>query len=590
MSYIPYSKQFLIEQLKGYGVDENWPLHALAELYVRVKLGAEPTKIGPNDDIQSILDSLAEAYAQTGLTQVAVADPAVIPPADLSVPKGVKLVVGDNTDYGENWGWRDREPWSSIILPYPAAVIYRVDDPAQTGGGSTNWWTSTNATLQDPMFGNAASTPLDYARRRGIIFSFGQVSSRIGTVGSYTYFSKAELKRIVHYGSEICSHSVTHGHPQTQEEEQYEVAMSRKQLEDALADPTTLPSWSVSGQCALSAISLPPADRVLSFIIPGDWDDSQTQLVTQVEGELVNRSQRTDWLMRANYEVIQRCEAGSPGLPGLYNRAYRDWDKALDPAASWDSDVAKLLGRTKTYPTIVTVAHHGPTVNQGTTSVPTAAQFKTLVDTIYDYMKQGWCCCVPLRSAPRLILTPSPYGHDKPDFFRGGLCHGLFDISNVSDTGTEAGITVTASGNGAAAFESGSSFWKPWPHDYTAGYVLKLYWTGTTSGSAYVKWLVRVPPCSRCVLRFDFVAPSSGNGHKFWITIGQYRDYQGDTWSRIVEEWMSPTATDDWQTIFIPMFIYPQATHLNIQIAADYTNRVTNKGVALSNVQFYQVA
>ena len=559
----------------------------------KICLGLKNIWWAPKDAFTETVNAAQNAYTRSGERQVVVLDRAASIPATFTVPKGVVLQAPGYTDYHHFQCWRDGARQETFVLPYPAAIVYRIDDPAQSGGGITNWWTSTQSELTDPMFNNATTTPLDYARRRGIIISFGQVAGKIGQSGTYTYFNRAQLQRIVHYGNEICSHSVTHGAVSTESEMRYETEHSKELIEEALADNSNRPSWSISGQCASSIINFPVADRCSSFIIPGAWSNSQAQILTSG----TPRSQTADYVMRMSYDTVQRHSQTPPSHHGkTVNKYYCDWDYPLNPASLWNESVRRVLSRAKCYPFIVTIAHHGPTVNEGTTSAPTTTQWKTLIDHIYDnYVRPGFATTIPMNASGRVILTPSPYGPLQPDMWRGGIPHGLLDIDSTfvsnGDAVWESGVVRTVTGDGRLDLVENSSF-SPSNnlHPYPQGYVAKFYWGASpSSGNAVLKFVTRVTPASRYQLRFDFVAPSSGNGQNFYVTLQQWQELSGDSWSRVAEEWLLPTATNSWQTMVLNIYVYPQTTRLDINFSLNYSNRIADKGFAISNVQLYRV-
>jgi hypothetical protein len=535
--------------------------------------------VGPGEDLQAAVSAAADRYGATGVEQTIVAHERADAAGLTSIPTGVRVVrANDGTHYHRYRGFRDgvhREPFP---LLYPAAVVYRVDDPAQSGGGSTNWWTTATSTLSDPMFGGAASSPLDYAWRRGIVISFGQVAGRIGVSGTYTYFSRSDLQRLVWLGHEICSHSVTHTDVDADTIAD-EVISSKVSIDAALADPDS--KANVSGW----TVNQPVCDECRSFIIPGAWSATYAQ----VENLGTDASMMADWLMRATYDTVSRYHLSRSAIAGAAAAAqyYLDWSKALDPASGWDSAVSKVLSRARTPNTLTIIAHHGPTVNAGTSSVPTTAQWKTLVDALYDLQRNNYAAIIPMRAAYRAqpVVTT--------DVFRGGLPHGLLDCTDAEapNMDVDFGLARTATGDARVEFVANSSFWLPNTlHGYTQGNVAKFYWAGTSSGGGSLTWLFKPAPGARYCVRFDFVAPSSGNGQSFYVSFRQWRESTGDTgWRRIIEFYVMPTATNQWQTMFMPFYVHPLAREVEITFTANYGSRVVDKGFAISNVQCYRI-
>jgi hypothetical protein len=537
--------------------------------------------VGPGEDLQAAVSAAAARYGATGVEQTIVAHERANASSLTSVPAGVRLVrANDGAQYHRYRGFRDNVHKEQFPLHYPSLVVYRVDDPAQSGGGVTDWWTTPTSTLADPLFNNANSSPLDYAWRRGIVISFGQVSGRIGYQdASYRYFSRSELQQLVWLGHEICSHSVTHSAVDATSLIT-ETLLSKAQIDDALADASNKASR--SGWTVNYAV----CDECRSFIIPGAWSSSYSQ----VETDTVSADTLADWIMRGAYDTVQRWHQSSTPISGgaAASQYYLDWSIALNPASGWDAAVSKVLSRARTPRVLVVIAHHGPTINYGTNTVPSTAQWKTLVDALYDLQRNNYAAVVPMRAAYR--AQPIATG----DMFRGGVPHGLFDCTDAEapNMDFDYGMTRTATGDGRVDFVANSSFWTPNTlHSYTQGQVARLYWAGTTTGSAQLRWQLQLAPGARYCLRFDYIAPSNNNGQSFYVTLSQWRERSGgtDSWRRIVEFYVMPTATNSWQTLFAPFYVHPLARDVLIAISANYGSRIVDKGVAISNVQCYRI-
>jgi hypothetical protein len=482
-----------------------------------------------------------------------------------------------------------------IHVPYPAAVCLRVDDPSGKNTAiaeyNKDWWFATSTDLPDPLKGGANNNPIDYAHRRGIVFSFAVVSDHTnGTLTSITWLTSKQLQLMVWAGHEIGSHSKTHTNPATAAAELTEIVDSRTALEAALA---------ATGASLADANTLrAAADVVSTLVIPGafsrandmlDWPDYYNE--------------RMDRLMRDNYDLVQ-CYGSINTVGAEYARYYESWN-CLVPGATWNGLVEALAERAKTPGLKTTIAWHGPAgVSAGYS--PSTVEWKLLIDEIYAGILAGKFCCVPMRALPDVVLSDENY-------YAGGMVDGQFtsdfSIANRMDSalGGTFGQLLTLGANADAVITANSAFWNPNTlHTYAQGGVMSITATTgdplVTADKGKIQWTRIVQPGSRYILSFDLVAPATTKGVTALCSITHInRPTQPDespaegtaAYTVIRSEYHYCAAGNDWGAYHLPIFTHPDCRCLIIDMKFESTSTgvvVSDTiGFSLANVQLVKV-
>jgi len=457
----------IIDHPDGQTIDGILLRYALFGANVRVATGK----------VQSANTKAASRAAVTGKSQLVLVAPGADWTGYTQPGEGV-TVKRLAPARAESWG-------KPIHVYAPAAFVIRSDDDRNVGATSTllsGWWFIASGPLgADALYaGGGNAIPAHYQARRGIPMSMAIPANYIGATDRLT--AKQIVYGIRDLGWELVGHSQTHT-PITSDAQAYaEIVESKAQTEALInaAMANTPVAWTLPLTYEVKSF-VPPGDWVIDYALepaeimtidtapgPGAWTAGETLrgasssnscVIVEVvspkvyrvkarsgnftSGEIIASGAnsvdcaggyptfvpeksveevKNSWwakLIEDTYEVSQWWRPLGEG-PGA-KRPHFQHPGVLLQRDTADADIARALALAATPGCITTILMHGVRETDLAAGDITTAQWKTLIDGLYDLMVAGKTSPLTLRGTRNVTLGAHT--------FPGGVPCGSMDVA-----------------------------------------------------------------------------------------------------------------------------------------------------------------